>query len=100
MSHEKTIKLIITGFMFLFPLHVDNLSFLLKSFDNKVTRNKEIQMSSTIKWGRKNGNMEGGLKEEADTNKQPPKKCIYNTELKLSHSSYIYNNISSYNPNH
>lgn len=49
----------------------------------------------------KNGNMEGGLKEEADTNKQPPKKkCIYNTELKLSHSSYIYNNISSYNPNH
>lgn len=22
----------------------------------------------------KNGNMEGGLKEEADTNKQPPKK--------------------------
>jgi len=43
---KKTIKLIITGFMFLFPLHVDNLSFLLKSFDNKVTRNKEIQMSS------------------------------------------------------
>ena len=50
---KKTIKLIITGFMFLFPLHVDNLSFLLKSFDNKVTRNKEIQMVVIIKWEKK-----------------------------------------------
>lgn len=25
----------------------------------------------------KNGNMEGGLKEEADTNKQPPKKNAF-----------------------